>query len=239
MKTAIWERNGTVAVVTMTRGENRHNLAFARHMCGTFDEILGDPAVTSVVLTSSDACYWSVGVDVDWVAERLSEGDQGSVREFLYALNELFKTMLVYPLPVIAAINGHVAANGLVLACACDFRFMRKDRGFARFPEVDLGIPFLPGMIEITAKAVPRHLFEELKYTGIRMTAAVLEEHHVITKACDTEEHLLEEVFRFARSMNKNRAVFGEMKRRMNRTIIRVIDEEDPPFIEGGKLWYQ
>jgi enoyl-CoA hydratase/carnithine racemase len=232
------EKDDTVAIVTMTNGENRHNLEFSRTMLEILDDILKDKSISALIITSSDKRFWSAGVDVEWVGSRLAEEDYQSVKDFLYALNEVFKTILTYPLPVIASINGHVAANGLVLACACDFRFMKYDRGFARFPEVDLGIPFLPGMIEITKKGMPLYKFEELKYTGSRITAREMEEHHIVIKAFENEEILREESLQFARSLNKNRGIFGEMKRRMNRNIIKVIDEEDPPYIESGRLLF-
>ena len=231
-----WEKDDTVAIVTMNNGENRHNLEFSRTMLEILDDILKDKSVTAVLITSSDKKFWSAGVDVEWVGSRFVDKDYQSIKDFLYAMNEVFKKILIYPLPVIASINGHVAANGLVLACACDFRFMRADRGFARFPEVDLGIPFLPGMIEITKKGVPLYKFEELKYTAKKITAREMEEHHIIMKAFENEEVLRKESLQFARSLNKNRGIFGEMKRRMNRNIIKVIDEEDPPYIESGNL---
>jgi len=59
-------------------------------------------------------------------------------------MNDLFKKLLLYPMPVIAAINGHAFGNGALLSCTCDFRFMRSDKGFFCFPEVDVSIPSFP-----------------------------------------------------------------------------------------------
>jgi enoyl-CoA hydratase/carnithine racemase len=228
-----WQRDETIAVVSMNNGENRHNLEFARKMLSVLDEIVADESIDGMVLTSGDPKYWSVGVDVEWATGCAAKGDLLSVKDFFYAINSVFKQMLTYPVPIIASINGHAAANGLVLACACDFRFMRNDRGFCRFPEVNLGIPFLPGMIEITKKGIPYYKFEELKYTGKKATAAEMEEHHAILKSFDNEATLMRESLAFARSFKKGRAIFGEMKRRMHRGIIRTIDEEDPEYIES------
>jgi enoyl-CoA hydratase/carnithine racemase len=44
-----------------------------------------------------------------------------------------------------------------MLAVAHDFRVMRADRGFLCFPEVDIRIPFTPGMTSlILAKTTPQ-----------------------------------------------------------------------------------
>ncbi|MCX5850757.1 MAG: enoyl-CoA hydratase/isomerase family protein [Deltaproteobacteria bacterium] len=231
-----WKKEGTSALLVMNNGENRHNLAFAGAMLDTFASIMADPSVDNVVIVSSDPRCWSLGVDVDWVTARYHEQDFQSIKAFLYRLNDLFKTMLTFPLPLIAAINGHVAANGLVLACACDFRFMRSDKGFARFPEIDLGIPFLPGMIAITKKALPRHFFEMMKYTAMKVTARELETHHVLVRSFENEELLIRGCIEFGQSLKKKRAILGEMKKRMNQDIIDVIEGKDPPFIESMAL---
>lgn len=233
MSVVKWEKDDLLAIIHMTNGENRHNLVFTEEMNVVMEEIEADRDIRGAVLTSSDPKYWSNGVDVDWMTGRLGDQDYQSVKNFLYDVNEVFKKFLTCPFPVIAAINGHVAANGLVLACACDFRFMRADRGFCLFPEVDLGIPFLPGMIEITKKGIPLYLFEELKYTGKRITAREMKEHHIVLETPDGREAVLERALEFARSFNKERAIFGEMKRRMNRSILAVLDSEDPAYIEA------
>ncbi|HDP25213.1 MAG TPA: enoyl-CoA hydratase/isomerase family protein [Deltaproteobacteria bacterium] len=231
-----WENLEEIAQIRMNNGENRHNLVFAETMIHVLNEVLIDERIHGVVLSSTDTTCWSLGMDVDWLFEQYAKGEFDLIKKCLYAVNEMFKTMLTFPIPLIACINGHVAANGLVLACACDFRFMSIEQGFCRFPEVDLGIPFLPGMIEIAKKGIPFHTLEELKYTGEKINAQEMEEHNIILKALETKQELFEESMRFARSLNKKRSVFGEMKRRMNRWIIKAIDEEDPLYIEPLNL---
>ena len=60
-------------------------------------------------------------------------------------------------LPTAAAINGHAFGAAAMLTMAHDFRAMRADRGFFCFPEVDIRIPFTPGMAAlIQAKLTPQ-----------------------------------------------------------------------------------
>jgi len=239
MSIVLWEKKDTVAVLTMNNKENRQNLDFANAMIKALDEILEDKTISAVVIASSDEKNWSQGIDLQWLMERRAADDLQSIRRFLYRTNDLFRKLLLYPLPVIAAINGHAFGNGALLSCTCDFRFMRSDKGFFCFPEVDVSIPFLPGMIAFTRKAIPEYKYQEMVYTGKRFTASELEEHHVIRKACKDQDELMKESMDFARTFEKNRGIFGELKKRMYKSIIQVLDKEDPGFIEPLSIMVQ
>ena len=233
-----WKRDDTVAVVKMVNGENRFNPVFIKDFLQVFDEIEKDMAVKSVVIVSTDAKSWSQGIDLIWMQGRMAEQDLQAIRSFLYGLNDIFKRILLFPMPVICAINGHAVAGGAILSLACDFRFMKADKGFFFFSEVDVGIPFIPGMMAFCRKAVPEYKFEEMMYTGKRYGAPEMEAHHVVMKACPNEEALMAEAMAFARTFNKKRGVFGEMKRRMHKHIIDIIDKEDREYIEPLKVLY-
>jgi enoyl-CoA hydratase/carnithine racemase len=233
-----WKRDDTVAVVKMVNGENRFNPVFIKEFLQVFDEIEKDKAVASVVIVSTDVKSWSQGIDLIWMQGRMAEQDLQAIRGFLYGLNDIFKRILLFPVPVICAINGHAVAGGAILSLACDFRFMRADKGFFFFSEVDVGIPFIPGMMTFCRKAVPEYKFEEMMYTGKRYGASEMEAHHVIMKACPNEEALMADAMAFARTFNKKRGVFGEMKRRMHKHIIDVIDTEDREYIDPLKVMY-
>jgi enoyl-CoA hydratase/carnithine racemase len=232
MSIVLWEKKGTVAVLTMNNRENRMNLDYANAMIQVLDEILEDKGIFAVVIASSDEKNWSQGIDLQWLMERKAAEDLHAIRSFLYRMNDVFRKLLLYPMPVIAAINGHAFGNGALLACTCDFRFMRSDKGFFCFPEVDVSIPFLPGMIAFSRKAIPEHKYQEMVCTGKRLTASELEEHHIIRKACRDQEELMRESMTFAGTFEKKRGIFGELKRRMHKSVIEVLDKEDPQFIE-------
>jgi len=227
-----YERDENVAVVTMNSRENKFNLPFLDEFLSLLDTIENDTDANVLVVKSAHEKIFSNGIDLDWLTPFI-QNDPETVKKFIYTLNKLLRRLLIYPMPTIAAITGHAFASGAIMCCAFDFRFMRSDRGFFCFPEVDLGIPFLPGMIAIVEKAIPMYKFEEMKYTAKRLTAYECEEHHIIMKACHIND-LMGEVLAFARGLNKRREVIGEMKKRMYKDILRVMDTEDPPVIESG-----
>lgn len=227
-----WAKDESVAIVVMNNGENRQNAAFIEAMNTALDGIEADTAITSVVITSSDPKNWSQGFDVAWMTERVAKNELDAARDFLYAMDGVFKRILTFPMPVIAAINGHAAANGANLACACDFRFMRGDRGFFFYPEVDIDIPLLPGLMAICKKTIPQYRLEEMFLSGRRYSARELEGDHIFVKVTENAEVLMAEALAFARTFQKKRPIFAEMKRRMNRAVIEIIDTQNKPYID-------
>ncbi len=225
-----------VAVVTMNDGENRFNPSFLKFFLEVLDEIENETDVNVLVVTSSHEKIFCNGIDLDWLDPLIKKGDKESTSAFLYSMNELLKRILLYPMPTIAAISGHAFAGGAIMSCAFDFRFMRSDRGYFCFPEVDLSVPLLPGMIAIVSKAVPMYKFEEMKYTGKRVTAEECEAHHIVLKACHRDQ-LMDEALSFAKGLNKGRKIMAEMKKRMYKDIVHTFEVEDPPIIESGSFY--
>ncbi|PIE70092.1 MAG: enoyl-CoA hydratase [Deltaproteobacteria bacterium] len=234
-----WEKDGSVAVIKLNNGENRQNPDFAKGLLTSLDAILEDKDIYATIITSTDPKNWSQGIDLEFLMGCFNAGDMQTIKDFMFSMNEVFKKLLLFPMPVIAAINGHAFGNGAILSCACDFRMMRSDRGYFCFPEVDLGIPFLPGMIAFVKKAIPYYRFNELKLTGRRATAVELEADHVIEKASENPEKLMEDALAFARTFQKKRGIFGEHKKRLHKQIVEVIDTEDKPFIDSLFLFVQ
>ncbi len=231
-----WEKHNDIAVITMCNKANRHNMVFAEQMIHCLDQIMEDKTIYSIVLTSSDEKNFSQGIDVEWMKQKFADKDYDSIKSFMYGMNIVFKRLLLMPLPVIAAINGHAFGNGAILSCACDFRFMRKDKGFFCFPEVDVNIPFLPGMMAFVRKAIPEYLFNDMLLSGRRLTATELDVNNVIVNASENQQELMEQAMAYANTYKKQRPIFGELKKRKYKEIIRIIEKEDPEYIEPLNL---
>jgi len=216
--------NGNVAVLTMNNGENRFNLDSLKAFSAVLDAIEAESKVNALVTTSGHDKIWSNGIDLDWLLPALQKEGEGLMDQFRRAMFTLFRRVLTFPMPTIAAINGHAFAGGAFLSFAHDFRYMRSDRGWLCMPEVDLGIPLGQVFLAFSKRVLPMHLLEEMEYTGRRLTAAECETYHIVRKACPLDQ-LMAEAIGFAKSLNKRRDIILKMKLETSQPIIKVIDD--------------
>ena len=93
-------------------------------------------------MLTGEGKFFSNGLDLDW----MGTAPPGGAEEVVARVHALLARVLAFPTVTVAAVNGHAFAAGAMLALACDLRVMRADRGFVCLPEVDIGIPFTPGM---------------------------------------------------------------------------------------------
>jgi len=229
---AMYEYTLDEQVAVLTMNETKFNINSLTEFLSVLDQIEKDTEAKALIVRSSDEKIWSNGIDLDWLLPHVQKRERNVTDIFSAKLNELLKRILVYPMITVAAITGHAFAGGAIMACCFDFRFMRKDRGFLCFPEVDLGIPFMPSMTAMVKKAVPMYLVEDMQLTGRRLTADELESRHVIRKACTMDE-LMGEAISFARGLNKERAIVAKLKNVLHKDVLKVMEVEDPPAIKS------
>jgi enoyl-CoA hydratase/carnithine racemase len=230
-------REGTVAIVTLSNGENRHNPEFVKEFLAAMDAVEADAGASAVVIASDDPKSWSQGIDLQWIMSCVPDpARQDEIRDFMRGLDAMFARVLTFPLPVIAALSGHTFGDGAILACCCDFRIMRADRGFFCFPEVDLGIPFLPGMMAVVRAAVPEPALTRWVLEGRRVSGAELVLAGVAVKAVEGAEAVLAEAVAYAATFTKGRAIIKALKHRKNDHILHVFDHDDVPVIAKLQL---
>jgi enoyl-CoA hydratase/carnithine racemase len=220
-----------VALATMNSDENRFTYAFLEAFEDLLEEIEQRTKATVLLVNSAHEKIWSNGIDLEWLLAEVARNPETGTR-FPSLLMQLLRRLLTYPLITIAAINGHAFAGGAIMACAFDFRFMRADRGYFCFPEVDIRIPFMPGMDAILKKALPTSLVLEAQLAGRRYTAAELEALRVVLKACPIND-LMNEALAFAKTMNKGREILKTMKAVAFKNILRVMETDDPGYLDA------
>lgn len=139
-----------IAVLDLGDGENRFSPAFLDELNTHLDTVIADGA--HALITTASAKFYSNGLDLDWLS---ANGDRADW--YVGQVHQLFARVLTLGLPTVAAMPGHAFGAGAMLAIAHDYRIMRADRGYFCFPEVDIRIPFTPGMAAlIQAKLTPQ-----------------------------------------------------------------------------------
>lgn len=231
MDRVAYDIQGHIARVFLNDGENRFNPSFLQGFLNVLDAVESDTRATTLVVTSRHEKIFCNGIDLDWLGQAQRD-DPATVKHFLFQLNRLFVRLVTYPLVTVAAISGHAFAGGAILCCAFDFRMMRSDRGFFCLPEVDLGIPFLPGMNALLQKAIPSWLLQEMQLTGARLTAAQCLDAHIVSQICPGDQ-LMDQAMAFAGHINKKRIVVREMKKRLHRHILQTLEIADVPYIDN------
>lgn len=146
--TLIYEEK--IAVLDLGDTENRFSPEFLDEIDAHLDEVVGTGA--HGLVTTGGGKFYSNGLDLDWLT---AHGDQ--TQWYVGRVQGMLARVLTLPVPTAAAVVGHAFGAGAMLALAHDFRVMRADRGYFCFPEVDIRIPFTPGMAAlIQAKLTPQ-----------------------------------------------------------------------------------
>jgi enoyl-CoA hydratase len=103
-----------------------------------------------VVLTGRDQ-FFSAGMDLK-AAPAMSTGEQ---RHTVDGINRLFSGWYAFPRPVVAAVNGHAVAGGLILALCADRR-VGATEGKLGLTELRAGLPYpLAAISVVRAELTP------------------------------------------------------------------------------------
>ncbi len=203
------DRDGEVFVLDLGADENRFNPAWVDAVAGLLDEVAAAEGPRALV-TRATGKFWSNGLDLAWMGENPEQ-----VGPFVERVHGLFARVLSLPVPAVAACQGHVFAAGAMLALAHDARVMRSDRGFFCLPEVDIQIPFTPGMgALIQARLAPQTAHEAMT-TGRRYGGAEAAAAGIVDEAV-AEERVLEAALERARLLTgKAGPTLGAIKEQM------------------------
>jgi enoyl-CoA hydratase len=125
-----------------------------------FAEVLASES-KAVILTGTGSIF-SAGVDLF----RLVDGGRDYAERFYRALGRMLLELFSFPKPLVVAVNGHAIAGGCVMALAADYRLMATGNARIGVPELLVGVPLPPSVIETIRFAVPPQHLQMLMYTG-------------------------------------------------------------------------
>jgi enoyl-CoA hydratase/carnithine racemase len=201
------KRDDDVYVLDLGDGENRFHPDWLAAVNGALDEVEQAPA--PLVTTASSKIY-SNGLDLDWLGQH---GDQ--LRTYVAQVQGLLARMLAFPTPTVAAIPGHAFAAGAMFALAHDFRVMRADRGYFCLPEVDINIPFTPGMAALIQGKLTPATAHEAMTTGRRYGGTDAQAAGIVDETVPEAEVLSKALVRARSLTGKNPQTLAAIKTQM------------------------
>ena len=151
-----------VAVLRLERAEKRNALSIALRdeMSDAMAGLAADPGLRALVVTGAGATF-SAGFDLDEFAD-------AGVTEQLWASSDRWhRTVLTFPLPTVAAVNGPALGGGFDLAVMCDVRIAADTARFAH-PEHRFSQVVYAPLHDLVGGAVAR----DLALTGRPVDAA-------------------------------------------------------------------
>jgi enoyl-CoA hydratase/carnithine racemase len=223
------KKEGDVFILTMQSGENLFNRTFIDAMNQALDAVEKSSGPAALVTIGGEEKFYSNGLDLTWLT-----GDGEKERpQFVKSVLKFLGRVLAFPMPTVAAINGHSFAAGAMLALTHDFRVMRADRGFFCLPEVDINIPLAPGMTALIKSRLLPNVFRYSILTGARIGGIEAKEMGIVDEAVPAEQVLRRAMARATLMANKGRDIYGTLKRGMYAEAIALLENGtiDPSMI--------
>jgi enoyl-CoA hydratase len=175
-----------VVTLTLNRADKKNALSIAvrDEMSDALDDLAGDEAVRTVVVTGAGNVF-SAGFD-------LREFQQPELTDRLWASSDRFHgAVLRFPLPIVAAVNGPAIAGGFDLAVMSDVRVAADTARFSH-PEIEFGDVVYGPLHDIVGGGVAR----ELCFTGRVVDAQEAKTLGLVSSVVPVDE-LVDEVTRF------------------------------------------
>mmetsp|Transcript_7497 Transcript_7497/g.8189 ORF Transcript_7497/g.8189 Transcript_7497/m.8189 type:complete len:236 (+) Transcript_7497:30-737(+) len=125
-------QEGRIYTLTMCKDDNRITKRFLDEINTILDHLDATEEPIILVLASRHPTIFCNGFDID---ELMKDPEVLTAR-----LGMLGFRILAASYVTIAMINGHAYAGGAYLAISCDYKVMRKERGYICFNEGEIGL---------------------------------------------------------------------------------------------------
>jgi enoyl-CoA hydratase len=145
-----------VATLTLDRPERKNALSveLRDRISDVLDALAADDAVRVVVLTGAGDVFCA-GFDLREFEQAASDAEFGT--KLWESSDRYHATVLQFPLPIVAAVNGPAIAGGFDLAVMCDLRVASRTARFSH-PEITFGDVVYSPLHDLVGAAVARDL---------------------------------------------------------------------------------
>ena len=209
-----------IGVVRIDRGVNAFDGTFVDELHAAFDLVAANEDARALV-TVGAAKHYSNGFDIDYLGT-LAGDDLAS---FMHETMRLLTRLLTFPVPTVAALNGHAFGIGALLALAHDRRVMRPDRGWFCLPEIDLGMQFHPLMLALVTHRLAAPVVEEAILSGRRYDGAAAVEAGIAHALAPLDDLVTAAVTEVAPYTGKARDIAVALKSQLHAPVLVHLDE--------------
>ena len=194
-----YEVEGHVGIMTINRPKalNALNEDVLKDLGAAFDAVDLDE-IRVVILTGAGEKSFVAGADI----AAMSTMTKAEGEAFGKFGNDVFRKIEIFPVPVIAAVNGFALGGGNELAMSCDIRICSENAVFGQ-PEVGLGITPGFGGTQRLARLIGPGKAKEMVYGGRNIKAD--EAYRVgLVNAVYPQEELMAAAKKLASGIAKN-----------------------------------
>lgn len=206
------EKRGSVFLLTLT-GSDQHRFSptLIDSLLSALRQAKSEAIPGSVLVTTSHGKFFSNGFDLSWA----QAAGKANAKDRLQHMVDQFKTVVAelisLPMPTIAAVQGHAAAAGMVLALSHDYVLMRSDRGVLYMSELDIGMSlpdYFAGVFGAKLGSVP--VRRDVLLRGAKLKGEEAMRLGIVDSAHADEAELDEAAMRFGEGLAK-RKWYGEI----------------------------
>ncbi len=167
MEYVLFEQKGAVGVITINREKalNALNSQVLDELNATLDAVNTDE-VRCLILTGAGEKSFVAGADIG----EMSTLTKAEGEAFGKKGNDVFRKLEVFPIPVIAAVNGFALGGGCEISMSCDIRICSENAVFGQ-PEVGLGITPGFGGTQRLARLVGAGMAKQMIYSARNIKA--------------------------------------------------------------------
>lgn len=240
------EKRGRIFILTLT-GDDEHRLSptliaeIRSALARIRSDSLSSPYSTALV-TRGVGRFFSNGFDLKYSSSAPTSAARAArLNSMVASFAPLVADLISLPMPTIAAVTGHAAAAGLLLAIAHDYVGMRADRGVLYMSEMDMKLPFPKYFLAtMREKIKDLRIFKDIAMKARKIGAREALERGMIDFVKDTAEETVEAALKMAEEFvgrNWDGKVYASIRRASFPIICRAVGLEEESEEERTSLF--
>ncbi len=180
-------KQGNIYTLTFeAEGGNALDLELVQAMHSALDEVVEDSKGPCALILTATGKSFSSGLSL----LKITSYNSDQVLTFSNEMQRLYGRLVNFPVPTVAAVNGHAFAGGAFLALCCDYRVMRSDKGWFCISEIDVGVSIVPEIMAVAKLKLSRNVLRDAVLTGKRFSGEESLRLGICDAICEEQELL-------------------------------------------------